>query len=100
MIKARLYKGPHNGKIIQCDGRTEIVVRYPKKLTRKQQYDLYTSAFPVSPIMPHLPYVEARYRMIVRPHPNLGGMSFTNVVCIHPDGSYFYEYVKDSKREI
>lgn len=98
MIKARLYKGPHNGKIIECDGRTEIIVRYPKKLTRRRRYDLLAEKFG-GVAWPYIPYVEATYKMLVRPHPNLGGMSFTNVICIHPDGSYFYQYVEGSKRE-
>jgi len=99
-VKAKLYKGPFNGKPYQTDGRTEIVIRGDKPMSHRQRYEWdmenYDSEFRYSPR--RYPQVEARYRIAMRAIQTSDSRIVT-VPLYHPDGSIFYEYVKGSKVE-
>ena len=116
-MKVRFVGGPFGGQaknITLSDyGRDEIIMRGPKKMTRKQKWEWMqdnrgaswerightTGGSPVSVSpYPAMPIVEARYRLSMRPHHN--GYQVANLPCMHPDGSLFYEYVDKSKREV
>ena len=103
-MKVRFVGGPFGGQaksIITSDyGRNEIVMRGPKKMTRKKRYEYMVSdrgSFSAAHY-PSLPIVEARYRISMRIHNN--GTNLVNMPCMHPDGSLFYEYVEGSKTEL
>lgn len=100
-MKVKLYKGPFNGRAYTTDGRTDIIIRAPRPMSRRQRYEWdmqnYDSQFRYTGPKP-LPSVEARYRMAMRTIQN-GPTSFVTAPCTHPDGSVFYEYVEGSKRE-
>lgn len=110
--KIRLVGGPLGGKVVDDPylyGKNEVVMRGPKKMTRKQQYDwmrgdnmdkyhLYSANIQdnLYPQKSAMPQVEARYRISIHPHAFVTNGS---IPCMHPDGSIFYEYVEGSKRE-
>lgn len=116
-MKVRLVGGPFGGQVKEMGpmsqyGRSELVMRGPKKMTRKQKYEhMMNSRGPwqavghttegspvsISRYGPE-PFVEARYRIAMRVHTN--GDHLMNMPCQHPDGSLFYEYVDKSKREL
>lgn len=125
MSRVRLVGGPAGGKVLEesatrrC-GPNEIIVRVPRKMTRKRKieimtdpnyYPTYYASAQGTPgswrdIRMIDGMVEARYRMSVHPHfaryqfpPELG-MSVHNIPCMHPDGSVFYEYIEGSKRDL
>jgi hypothetical protein len=94
MPKVRLVKGPFAGKVMEVSGlagQTDVFIKGPKKLSRKQRYDLYAQQYknPYHSV-PRIPIVEARYTI---------AMANYMTPCTHPDGSYFYTYVEGSKRE-
>lgn len=115
-MKVRFVGGPFGGQVKNIDratyGRDEIVMRGPKKMSRKQKYEhmaLTRTPFqyaghtpdgsPVS--MAHygaFPIVTARYRLAMRAHSTGQGVHL--LACMHPDGSLFYEFIEGSKREI
>lgn len=113
MAKVRLVKGPFAGKVmdVKCPaGQTDIFITAPKPMSRKAKYQwqrdylLNHLSAPHPSLLskemeqnPHFPRVRAEYRIVMRPHYGQGGMHV--VACQHPDGSYFYEYVPDSKKE-
>lgn len=95
--KIRTVKGPLGGKTMYVGnlvGRNEIVLTGPKRETRQQKWDRMAS-------QPYMisrgPYIEARYRL-ARRILQQGGTVVT-VPCMHPDGSYFYEFVEGSTYE-
>lgn len=104
--KIRLVGGPFGGKVENHSGlygQSEIILRGPKKMTRKQKYDYLRdnydpySMYPAGDgkmILPgaRFPQVEARYRISYHPQD-------PRLLAMHPDGSIFYEYVEGSKRE-
>lgn len=96
-MKVKLYKGPFNGKSYQTDGRNEILIRGPKPMNRRQRWEWERENYSVYS-MQRFPTVEARYRIAMRAI-QTGPNSLVNAPATHPDGSVFYEYVKDSKRE-
>lgn len=102
MRKIRLYKGPLSGKVMEHPnaGANELIVRGGKKLSRREKYEFevahYQNHFVYGQPVRY-PMIEARYRLVMRAVPAGGG--FANVVCTHPDGSLFYEYVEGTKRE-
>lgn len=101
-MKVKLYKGPFNGKTYSTDGRNEIVIRGPKPMSRREKYEWdmqnYDSSFRYASNPVPFPRVEARYRIAMRVI-QTGRDSFVHAPATHPDGSVYYEYVKDSKRE-
>ena len=113
-MKVRLYKGPFSGKVYELSeaGRTEILVRDFKKMSRKAQYearaDFYTSGkYGRFGHEWRPPLIEARYRLCtrmpasrpvdIRTYSN-PSMHVSDVILMHPDGSLFYEWTGD-KRE-
>lgn len=106
-MKARLYRGPFNGKVVDCDGRTEIYIRGPKRMSRKARYEaeaewFRTSNYPYSRYRPQ--EVEAVYRIctdhypspvaLVPPNTPISSVQVVTSVLRHPDGSIFYEFVR------
>jgi hypothetical protein len=79
-VKIRLYRGPHDGKVLNgYFGNTEFIDG-PRKMTREQKYEW--RGYQIDNSMygsPELtwPMIRAEYRR-------------TN--CQHPDGSVFYEW--------
>lgn len=99
-MKARMWKGPFSGKIIEANGQPlTLVVTGPKRMSRKARYEWIQEQYrdPQSRYaMMGLsgmtgPRVDATYRMVIK-----RGYS-GNEPWTHPDGSIFYEFV--SKRE-
>lgn len=113
MAKVRLVKGPFAGKVMDVKGpagQTDIFITAPKPMSRRERYEwqrsvIVNQTYPPFPTLlskdmdshPHFPRVRAEYRIVMRPHYGQGGMHV--VACQHPDGSFFYEYVPDSKKE-
>lgn len=103
--KVRLVKGPFAGKVMESPdaGRTVITLVGPKPMTRKQKYAYEASQWKQNraAFLPATyvwyPHVKASYQIAMRPHPT--GHGVTMVPCMHPDGSLFYEYVPDSKKD-
>ena len=109
MAKVRLVRGPLAGKVMYISaqpGQTQIVVRSPKPMSRKQRYMWSMKAdrarynyvvgtggniqsFQPTPF----PQIEAQYKISMTMYQGM------MIPCQHPDGSYFYEYVADSKKE-
>lgn len=104
-MKARLVKGPFAGRVIKWNGSPTLIMAGPKKMTRKQQWDLHinqiNSGYYGGPL--RSPQVEAEYRIAYRVHSTGDVLAdnaiMANLPCMHPDGSIFYEYVEGSKRE-
>jgi hypothetical protein len=107
-MKARLYKGPFSGKVVDCDGHNEIIITGPKRMTRKQRYDAEIEFYHSGKhgfVAYRPPLVKARYRVcaINTPTnpmlmPNTSNSPVTSLqvvptVLMHPDGSIFYEFV-------
>lgn len=95
-MKVRLYRGPLDGKILTNQRGDEIVVQGNKKVSRQAlwEYQQNREAFD-----PERPLVRCIYRKIKRPmisQSAYAGHSIvvSDVVCMHPDGSFFYEYVR------
>lgn len=114
-MKVRFVGGPMGGQVKKLSvgyGQNDIVMRGPKKMTRQEKHAYmmenlgpfqpagHTSAgFPVSAAKyGAMPMVEARYKLAMRPQTN--GYNLSNMPCMHPDGSLFYEYVEGSKRDL
>lgn len=106
--KVRLVGGPGGGKVINHPrpGANDIVVRVPKKMTRKKRFELMADAYSnpqyymttrIDTFRPIIGMVEARYTVAVRTQGYSG--KFLNISCQHPDGSIFYEYVEGSRRD-
>lgn len=102
-MKIRFVGGPFGGRTKEMNvpyGSNDIVMRGPKRMTRKQKYEA-TVSFP-NPAwgsdFGRPPVVEARYKIAMRTHTN--GQHLTTMPCMHPDGSIFYEYVEGSKVEM
>lgn len=98
MSKVRLVGGPFGGKVMNFDGGAMLIMRGPKKMSRKARYEwmrdnqqsFYSSRAPG-------PIVEAKYELCTGPFGN-----HTTVVMAplrHPDGSLFYKYIEGTKRE-
>lgn len=111
-MKIRLVGGPFGGKVEKSPnlyGRNEIVMRGPKKMTRKEKWEWQNEQYEKNrmdsrhyPI--EYPRVEARYRISRHPqsptyHNPITGVVSAIMPCMHPDGSIFYEYVEGSKKE-
>lgn len=113
MAKVRLVKGPFAGKVLESNspaGATTLRLTMPKPMSRKAKYQwqreyiMNNLSYPQPNYLskqmdshPHFPRISAEYRLVMRPH--YGQSGFHVVACMHPDGSYFYEYVPDSKKE-
>ena len=97
MMKIRLAGGPFNGKVLQGDGRNEIIMTGPKKMRREDEWQWRLSD-PLHGAYRPKPRIEARYRIAMRMQGI--GTTVVNAPCQHPDGSVFYEFVKGSKREV
>lgn len=113
MAKVRLVKGPFAGKTIDLNyprGQTVISITAPKPMSRKKKYEwqrqfiMNNLSSPHPSLLskemdsnPYYPKIRADYRLVVMPHYGQAGVSM--VACQHPDGSLFYEYVPDSKKE-
>ena len=113
MAKVRLVKGPFAGKTMDLNyprGQTLISVTAPKPMSRKAKYQwqrdyLLNHLHAPHPSLlskemeqnPYYPKVRADYRLVIQPHYGQSGVHM--VACQHPDGSLFYEYVPDSKKE-
>ena len=103
-MKVRLVKGPFSGRVFEGDGRNDLIVNGPKKMTRKaryewerDQYQNYAAYGPHTSTRARLPMVEARYKICMGMFNN--GYTMVHAPLRHPDGSIFYEYVANSKRE-
>lgn len=96
--KIRLVGGPFGGKVESGPGlgRNEIVMRGPKKMTRKQKWEWMRDTDFRYGIDRPMPQVEARYRIAMHPYSVAGN---NGIPCMHPDGSIFYAYVEGSKKE-
>lgn len=88
-MKIRLYRGPHDGKVIEGYFGNSTIIDGPKKMTRKQRYEFERDAINshywrdnTMTMAPQYPQVRAEY---VRTHFQ------------HPDGSIFYEWTGKSK---
>ena len=101
MIKVRLVKGPFGGKVMEFRGPEEIIViNGPKRMTRRQRYEEAISNRNYNYLPADIPnkMVRARYQKAIRPMSgNDGIMHYVHLQ--HPDGSFFYEFVKGSKEE-
>ena len=103
--KIRLVGGPFGGKVMEDPnlyGRNDIVMRGPKKMTRKQQYEFFVNndrmgTFPRPGFADAFPRVEARYELCVSHFGD--GVTMVMAPMRHPDGSLFYKYIEGSKRE-
>jgi hypothetical protein len=115
MAKVRLVKGPFAGKVVESNspaGSTYVRLVMPKPMSRKQKYqwqrDYLMNNLSMSPrsllskemdMHPYFPRVSAEYKIVMRPLFMAGSTTANYVPCMHPDGSFFYEYVPDSKKE-
>lgn len=105
-MKIRFVKGPFGGKTLNYSdaGRNEIIYRGPKRMTRKARYEYERNRmqnlnnYGYYGGMAGGPQVEARYRLCMGMFND--GHSMVHAPLRHPDGSLFYEYVKDSIREL
>jgi hypothetical protein len=88
MVRARLWRGPFNGKVVEFDPSYGILTMAgTKRMTRKQRYEhsvARTNMLGTFYAPPPLPMIRAIYRP---------------TKFMHPDGSQFYEYIEGSKRE-
>lgn len=119
-MKIRLYRGPFNGKVMEHRdaGNNEIIVSGPKPMTRKQRYEWWQAEQyrnPRSPInytlsnngkmkveFPNFPTITARYRLVQTTRPfsgpiTSGSFKMMRGVCMHPDGSLFYEWINPNE---
>lgn len=94
-MKIRLYRGPLNGKVMEGSFNSEAIILGPKKMSREALWKYQSN---MQPSDPRHPMVRCLYRKVVVSgitHSAVGdGMVFSDIACMHPDGSYFYEYVK------
>lgn len=95
-MKIRLVKGPFGGRVMQGDGRNDIIIRDKKKMNRQQQFEWFRN-FSDSYNRP-FPQVEARYQIAMGNF--VQGHTMVYAPLRHPDGSLFYEFVEGSKREL
>lgn len=98
-MKIRLVGGPFGGQIKEVgslSGLDTVRLVGPKKMTRKQKHEFRINNLPYGPLQPE-PMVAAAYRIAMRVHSN--GNEMVQMPCMHPDGSLFYEYVKNSKKD-
>lgn len=97
--KIRLVGGPLSGRVVKDNtNRETVVVVGHKKMSRKALADWMFKASgstylpSVQPNRMYRPTVTAEYRrarvMVAE------GMRFMDIPCVHPDGSYFYNYVR------
>lgn len=104
-MKVRLVKGPFGGKVLDhpAPGRNELIYRGPKRMTRKARYEYEIERRNTVRDYGYYggptggPHVEARYKIAMRAHQAINGQIIM-APCYHPDGSIFYEYIKDSER--
>jgi hypothetical protein len=99
-MKIRLVGGPFSGKVIK-DWRGDPVCRMrgPKPMSRKQRVEFQIDHYSSGNYFwnqPHIPTVTAHYQKATV-WENINGQ-IVQIPCMHPDGSYFYNYVKPSKR--
>jgi hypothetical protein len=100
MSKIRLVGGPFGGttKNVNVAGKDEIIFSGPRKMTRRKRYEHAMANYNANAAaFNHVPMTEARYRLAMRPHHN--GHNVIMAPCQHPDGSLFYEYVENSRRD-
>jgi hypothetical protein len=104
-MKARLWKGPFSGKVVECDGRNELIMDGPKPMSRKQRYEWIRDNQDNSNVAWQsfkgpaylYPRVRAVYRICMMSDGiGFGGQSL-GPPYRHPDGSIFYEFI--SKEE-
>lgn len=94
--KIRTVKGPLGGKSYTTTlaGQNTIVLIGNKRLTRRQRFEHMSNQNFYGYGMPK---VKATYQMAMRLYQQ--GNQVMHVPCMHPDGSYFYEYVEGSSYE-
>jgi hypothetical protein len=95
VVRARLYRGPFNGKVLDATSHGGvIIITGPKKMTRKEKYEWDYQRIGMFGAIYAQPYpmIEARYTECKNPYA-------PHMPLWHPDGSVFYEYVEGSKRE-
>lgn len=105
-MKVRLIKGPFAGKVINHpEAGTEVIrIKGDKPMTREQRYEhayqQYKSLDYYAGSLTPRPVTTADYKICYRVH-STGGPDgqFFNLPCQHPDGSIFYEYVKNSRKD-
>lgn len=82
-MRARLYRGPHDGRVLEVpDYQRTIMLRRPK--SRRAMFSNGTDGwFSIETI-------DDEYRMVqvIDKHTNL------DVPCYHPDGTVFFEWTK------
>jgi hypothetical protein len=76
-MRARLYRGPFNGKVMEWDGRRELYVSGSKRMSRKQRYERFMKA------------ATAEDGLIYSTHTS---EMYVRTGYVHPDGSIFYEW--------
>lgn len=100
-MKIRTVKGPLGGRSYTTTlaGRTHVVLTGEKRMTRQQRWkaasDQYKSTGIPAGLYGHR--VKATYEIAMR-HINTGN-GVVYAPCMHPDGSFFYEYVEGSSHE-
>jgi hypothetical protein len=98
-MKIRLVGGPFGGQVKDVGslaGQNTVRLVGPKKMTMRQRLEFRSSQAIYNAYQPD-PMVTADYAIAMRVHNN--GYDMVNLPCMHPDGTLFYEYVKDSKRD-
>jgi len=103
-MKIRLVGGPLGGRVIKDNAaRESIIVSGAKKMSRKALGDWMfkvsgnTYLATVQPNRMYRPTVTAEYRkacVTVVESGFLSGPMVREIPCVHPDGSYFYNYVR------
>jgi hypothetical protein len=103
-MKIRLVGGPLSGKVINDNaGRESLIVAGAKKMSRKALSDwmfkasgnTYLAGVPANRM--YRPSVTAEYRkayVTVIESGVINGPIAREIPCVHPDGSYFYNYVR------
>ena len=106
-MKIRLVGGPLSGKVMNInDHRDSVIVVGQKKMSRKALSDWmfdqsgYTYMSSVQPNRMYRPTVTAEYRKVrltISEFTGMNGIVFTDIPSVHPDGSYFYKYVRTNR---
>lgn len=99
MKKIRTVKGPLGGRSYTTTlaGQNTIVLVGAKRMTRKKKWEYMRDNANFGIYAGGVPRVRATYQIAMR-HVNVGnGAVYTP--CMHPDGSFFYEYVEGSSYE-
>lgn len=91
MVRARLYKGPMNGKVVNHNGQNELIIDFIKKPRRGTKAWREQTVFDSQLYNPtaHILFDRRRaiYRQVRVPGPS------GPIPSVHPDGSVFYIYV-------